>query len=332
MRSLLSLPAPVLRALSGGAAVHRGGRTLDPRLQFLSRHVRPADEAPQSPTDHRERQAAADRDLSGAILPGVAVEPLTIAGPEGELRGRLYRTPRRTPPRALLLWFPSGGGVLPGLARDETFCSMLAGLGCLVVAVQPRLAPEHRFPAALQDASAALAWARREAGGLGAPALAVGGADLGAGLAAGVCRDPGGPSPVLQVLVSPWLDLAARSPSTAFAESWPVTAADLAWRAAQVLGAGADPSDPRVSPLRASRVAGQPPAVVITTGFDPLAEQGEAYARRLREAGVPVRYRRHDALAHDFHTMTGAVPAADAACREAAALVRDALEDQAPTA
>jgi acetyl esterase/lipase len=334
VRSLLSLPAPVLRALSGGAAVHKAGRTLDPRLQFLSRHAARADAAtPQSADEIREQQAATDRDLLGRVEPGVAVEPINVPGGGGDLQGRLYRT--GAPARALLLWFPSGGGVVPGLIRDEPLCSMLAAIGgCEVAAVQPRLAPEHRFPAPLDDALAALEWGRRDAATRGLGGVAVGGAGLGASLAAAVCAVGGQPRPVLQVLVSPWLDLAGDQASIGlFADSWPVTAADIAWRAGQVLGADTDPAAPRVSPLRARDLGGLPPVVLVTGGFDPLADQGEAYARRLRGARVPVRYRRHDALANDFHVMTGAIPAADAACRETAALVREALEAQAaPTA
>ena len=329
MRSLLSLPVPVLRALSGGAGVHKAGRTLDPRLQFLTRHAAAAAaEAPLSPFDVREQQAAADRDLAGRIEPGVQVESLVVPAAEGELPARLYRPPRGAAAKALLLWFPSGGGVIPGLARDEPFCSMLASLGgCVVAAVQPRLAPEHRFPAPADDARAALAWARREAADLGALPVAVGGADLGAALAAALCQQAdAGERPVLQLLLTPWLDLAGETPSMAlFADSWPVKAADLAWRAGQVLGADGDPADPRVSPLKARDLSGASPAVIVAAGHDPLGDQGEAYAQRLRAAGATVRYRRYDALTHDFHVMTGAVPAADAACREAASLVAEAL-------
>ena len=336
MRSLLSLPTPVLRALSGGKATYKGGRTLDPRLQFLSRHAGAATaEAPLSPFDIREQQAAADRELLGRVEPGVQVETLAGPGPEGELAARLYRPPANAAAGVMLLWFPSGGGVVSGLARDEPLCSMLAAIGgCVVAAVQPRLAPEHRFPAPFDDALAALAWARGSADSYGAQRLAVGGAGLGAALAAAASGAESGSKPVLQVLVSPWLDLAGDQPSmTEFADSWPVTAADVAWRAGQVLGADTDPADPRVSPLRERRLEGHPDAVVVSGGFDPVADQAEAYARRLRDAGAAVRYRRFDPLANDFHVMTGAIPAADAACRETAELVRGALGAQAaPTA
>jgi acetyl esterase len=336
LRSLLSLPPPVLRALSGGAATYKAGRTLDPRLQFLSHYARAAaPEAPQAPVEVRVQVAASERDLAGTIEPGVQVETLTVPGPGGPLEARLYRPARGPATEALLLWLPSGGGVGPGLLRDEPLCSMLAALGgCVVLAVQPRPAPEHRFPAPLDDALAAWRWCSAEAARLRAPEgrLAVGGADFGGGLAAAVARTAE-VKPVLQVLVTPWLEMASEAASMrVFADAWPLTAADVAWRAGQVLGAEGDPGDPRASPLKAPDVSGAPPAVVVTAGFDPLTDQGEAYARRLRQAGVPVAYRCFDALTHDFHVMTGVIPAADLACRETAALVRRQLQRTATAA
>ena len=325
MRSLLALPTPVLRALYGGAAKHQAGRTLDPRLQFLSHHAtRAAPEAPLSPEDMREAAAAVDRELLGRIEPGVQVEALSVPGAAGGLQARLYRPARGEAAEGLLLWFPSGGGVSPGLQRDEPFCSLLAALGRRVVAaVQPRLAPEERFPAQAEDAMAAWEWARGEATARGLPEAAAGGADLGGALAAGLCQQArGGGGPAWQLLLTPWLDMTGETAAMkTFGETWPLTAADIAARVGQVLGADSDPADPRASPGRAADIGGLAPAVIVTAGFDPLADQGERYARGLREAGVAVTYRRYDALVHDFHVMTGAAPAADAAGREVAGLL-----------
>jgi acetyl esterase/lipase len=324
MRSLLALPTPVLRALSGGAAEHRAGRTLDPRLQFISHHAARAEpEAPLGPEEVREAAAAVDRDLLGRIEPGVQVEPLSVPGAAGDLQARLYRPARGEAPEGLVLWFPSGGGVSPGLQRDEPFCSLLTALGRrVVVAVQPRLAPEDRFPAQAEDAEAAWEWARREAAARDLREAAIGGAGFGGGLAAGLCQRARRSGPAWQLLLTPWLDLADETAAMGgFKETWPLRAADIMARAGQVLGADNDPADPRASPARAAEVSGLPPAVIVTAGFDPLADQGERYARRLQEAGAAVTYRRYDALVHDFHAMTGAAPAADAACREVAGLL-----------
>ena len=111
-----------------------------------------------------------------------------------------------------------------------------------------------------------------------------------------------------------------------FADAWPLGAAELAWRRDQLLGPGADPADPKVSPIKADDLAGLAPAVVVTAGFDPLVDQGEAYAKRLTDAGVPVFYRCYDRLTHGFQVMTGLADCADTACREIAGLAREGLQ------
>jgi acetyl esterase/lipase len=113
---------------------------------------------------------------------------------------------------------------------------------------------------------------------------------------------------------------------TLFGEAWPLTAAELAWRADQLLGPDVDPADPRVSPIKAEDLSRLATAVVVTAGFDPLVDQGEAYAKRLSDAGVKVLYRCYDRLAHDFPVMTGVAPCADLACREIAGLLREGLQ------
>ncbi len=136
----------------------------------------------------------------------------------------------------------------------------------------------------------------------------------------------GEPSPALQLLIYPALDVAGEGASmTTYADAWPLSRATMTWFMGQYMGPGDAPGDPRLSPVRARDLAGLAPAVIATAGFDPLLDQGETYARRLRDAGVMTTYRRYDALAHAFTAFTGVVPAADAACREIAALTREAL-------
>ena len=137
----------------------------------------------------------------------------------------------------------------------------------------------------------------------------------------------GEPQPALQLLIYPCVDVASQTASmTTYAEAFPLSRATMDWFMGHYMGPDADPADPRLSPIRQDDLSGLAPAVVVTAGFDPLVVQGEAYARRLRGAGVPVIYRCYDAMAHGFTAFTGVVPCADVACREIAGLVREGLE------
>jgi acetyl esterase len=205
-----------------------------------------------------------------------------------------------------------------------------------VVSVDYRLAPEDPFPAGLEDVLAAYRWARDNAEALGAPKgrAAIGGDCMGGNFAAVVAQSlmqAGEPQPVLQLLIYPALDLASQTQSmTTYANAFPLSAPLMAWLAGHYLGPEADPNDPRASPLREEKLAGLAPAIVVTAGFDPLVDQGEAYAKRLRDAGVHVVYRCYGNLAHAFTAFTGVVPGADIACREIAGLVREGLQGRIP--
>jgi acetyl esterase/lipase len=226
-----------------------------------------------------------------------------------------------------------GGGVLGDLDTAHVFCSLLAGVArAPVLNVDYRLAPEDRFPAGLDDVLAAYRWALTHAPRFGAPAgmAAVGGDSMGANFAAVICQElrrHGEPQPALQLLINPLVDAASETQSmTTYGDAWPLSRELAAWFLGHYLGPGDDPSDPKVSPLRAVDFSGLAPAVIATAGFDPLVDQGETYARRLREAGTPVVYRCYDSLAHGFAALTGMAPAADAACRQIARLAREMLQ------
>jgi acetyl esterase/lipase len=330
LRRALSLPSPILRLMSGGGAVYRGGRTLDPRLQLLFAAAR--GRAPIStltPAEARTAAAQAVSPLFGAPEPGVRVESLSLPGPAGPLIARAYRPAGQHPQLAPMVYAHGGGGVLGDLESCHVFCQILAAVAqAPVVSVAYRLAPEDRFPAGLEDMAAAYRWVRDHAADFGAPAGAamIGGESIGGGFAAVIAQDlkrAGEPQPALQLMIYPAVDLASETPSmSANAEALPVELPPQDWLAGHYLGPEHNPADPRVSPLRAADVAGLAPAVVATAGFDPLHDQGEAYARRLRGAGAPLAYRTYDGLTHGFTGYTGAAPAADAACREIAGLVR----------
>jgi acetyl esterase len=334
LKAILALPTPILRLMSGGGVVFQGGRTLDPRLQFLANAGRNAPPLESlTPEAARAGTAQALAATCGPRESGVSVEPLTIDGPGGPIALRAYRPPQPDPAAPLMVFAHFGGGVIGDLETCDAFCSILAKVArCAVVSVAYRLAPEHRFPAGLQDVLAAYRWARDNTARFGAPAgkVAIGGDSMGGNFAAVLAQEMkrcGEPQPALQLLVYPAVDAASETQSmTTYADAYPLSRAAMDWFMGHYLGAEADPADPRASPIRTEDLSGLAPALVVTAGFDPLVDQGEAYAKRLRDAGVPVVYRCYDGLAHGFTAFTGVVPAADVACREIAGLLREGCQ------
>ncbi len=334
LKTLLSLPSPVLRLMSGGGVVYQGGRTLDPRLQFIAAQAQGRPPlSTLSPEEARHASAEMASLMGGRPEPGVGFEPVAIDGPAGTIAARAYRPAVQDPDAPLMIYAHFGGGVLGDLETCHAFCSILAATARgPVLSVDYRLAPEHRFPAGLEDMLAAYRWGRDNAGRFGAPIAqaAVGGDSWGGNLAAVVCqtlKEAGEPQPTLQLLIYPGTDVTCESASvTTYANAFPLSKAMMDWSMGHYMGPQDDPADPRLSPLKAQDVSGLAPAIVVTAGFDPLLDQGEAYARRLKEAHVPTVYRCYDNLCHAFTAFTGAVPAADIACREIAGLVREGYE------
>jgi acetyl esterase len=260
------------------------------------------------------------------------VEPVAIPGPAGTIDARLYLPAATSEPSPLLVYFHGGGWVIGGLDTHDDPCRFLAAhSGARVLSVDYRLAPEHPFPAAAEDALAAYEWAAANAGRLGVDPgrLGVGGDSAGANLAAAAClmaRDAGIATPAMQLLIYPVTETAgtARSRRT-FAEGFLLTRGDMDWFEDHYLPPGVDRGDPRVALLEATDLSGLPPAYVATAGFDPLRDEGEAYAQRLREAGVQVALRRHPGLVHTFLNLTAICPTARAAMLEAAGALRMGL-------
>ncbi len=275
--------------------------------------------------------------LAGKIEPGVRIEPLTVPGADGPIAARAYRGVDQDPDAPLMVFAHFGGGVIGDLDTCEVFCSILAKLArCPVLSVNYRLAPENRFPAGLEDMLAAYRWGRANAPRFGAPAgqVSVGGDSMGGNFAAVIAQEmkrAGEPQPRLQLLIYPVVDVASESASmTLYGDAYPLPRSAMDWFMGHYLRPGDTPGDPRLSPLRSGDLSGLATAVIVAAGFDPLLDQGEAYARRLEEAGVPVTYRCYDNLAHAFTAITGVVPGADLACRQIAALVRDHSKGAAP--
>ncbi|HEX4359136.1 MAG TPA: alpha/beta hydrolase [Pseudonocardia sp.] len=274
-------------------------------------------------TESRAREAVA----AGLALQGGAdreadrvaeVRELTVAGPDGPLPARSYRPV--APPGAeadaalpVLVFFHGGGFVLGELDLADRPCRALANAtGAVVATVRCRRAPEAPFPAAVADAHAAVSWFAEHADELGGDPTRIGvaGDGVGATLAAVVAqlaREHGDPVLALQVLICPAVDFAGRWRSRAeFPAGGPLSSADLAWVTGQYPAAHPDLADPRLSPLRATDLTGLPPAVVVTAGYDPLRDEGQAYATALSQAGVPVLDCRNDTMAHGFLWMAGA--------------------------
>jgi acetyl esterase len=235
------------------------------------------------------------------------VRELEFPGPTKNIPARLYVPDGTDSEAALVVYFHGGGFVVGDLDTHDNTCRFLArSSGARVISVDYRRAPESPFPAPLDDALAAFRAVVDTAHELGGHPGRVGvaGDSAGGNLAVGVarlCRRDGDRGPAFALLFYPWLDLAHKRPSyRLFGEGFYLTESDLDWYAARYLARADDAHDPRCSPLQADQLTGLPPTYVATAGFDPLRDDGEEFARRLREANVPVALRRHAGLIHGF--------------------------------
>ena len=303
---------------------------LDPQMQAM-RDQRERDGVPplyaMSLAEARAADLASIRQSGGEPEPVYQVDDLAIPGPGGELALRVYR-PSGERPLPVLAYFFGGGWVLGTIdTADGVSRSLANSSGALVVVVGYRLAPEHPFPAAIDDCYATVRWIAEHSGEIGAdPArLVVGGDSAGGNLAAAVALRARAEGPALagQLLVYPNTDQLADDESMrAATDPYLFNRHSVAWYRKHYLASPADAASPLASPLRAASLAGLPPALVITAEYDPLRDQGEAYARRLADEGVQVELSRYPGTAHGFFTMAGTVDASRAAIAQAAASVR----------
>jgi acetyl esterase len=273
--------------------------------------------------------------FSGPAEAVAAVENRTLPGPGGALAVRLY-APAGAPSGQILpglVYFHGGGLVAGTLDTHDPICRSLANAsGCRVVSVDYRLGPESRFPAALEDGYAAAAWIAAHADGLGIDAQRLGicGDSAGATLAAVVCQRAARSQelrPALQFLLCPIMDFAAESDSRqSFAQGYLVDRETLAHDLMYYLAPDTDPADPRVSPLRATDLTNLPPTIIHTAEYDPLRDEGRAYAERLEALGVRTLYRCHPGMIHLFYGMSGLIPYAGIAFAQMGADIRNLLE------
>lgn len=288
-------------------------------------HTLPPPEARAFYRERRSFSQPAPRSLA-------EVRDLTAPGPRGDIALRLYRPAGLAAPAPTLVYFHGGGWVIGDLDTHDVLCRELAEDGrCVVVAVDYRMGPEHRFPAAPEDCLAATAWLQAQAGALGLDAtrFAVGGDSAGGNLAAVVAlarRDAGAAPPLrFQLLIYPATDMRAIAPShTSNGQGYVLTSDTIAYFRGHYLDA-AQLGDWRASPLLHASLAGLPPALVLTAGFDPLRDEGRQYADALSAAGSTAQYVCFERQIHGFITMGRVIDEANVAVGLCALALRRAL-------
>jgi acetyl esterase len=305
---------------------------LHPEVESLRRRRMAAGRRPVRELSVAEARAAEEAELQQRGEPEAVAEIVdgSLPGPAGPVPIRLYR-PQSAELMPALVYFFGGGWVTGSLDTADAVCRRLANsTPCAVVAVSYRRAPEHPFPAAVEDCDAAVRWLDEHGAELGIDSrrLAVGGASAGGNLAAAtalLARERGSPGLRLQVLVYPPLDHRADTPSMRDTVDPLFDRRDVAWCWAHYLARDSDGDNPLASPLRAHDLGGLPPALVITASADPLRDEGELYAARLASAGVPTERVRFDGMVHGFYSMNGVLGAAEQAQAVTAASLRRAL-------
>jgi acetyl esterase len=319
------------RRIRVGRPIRVDGQTLDSATQAMLRLRARMKYPAWHEQSFAEARASLRREAllaAGPAIPVAAVEELSVDGADGPLGARLYRPgdpgqPTRTwqtqdERLPLLVFFHGGGFILGDLDSHDAVCRAFCRHGgMLVLAVDYRLAPEHPFPAGVDDAFAAFRWAVDNAERLGADPtrIAVGGDSAGGNFSAVVAQLDAAsdrPALALQVLLYPAVDFVDRTASRElFGRGFYLESGSMDWVEANYLppavqrGVDFDRADPKLSPVRAEDLRGVAPAIVVTAGFDPLRDEGEAYARRLSEAGVPVLARRIPDLIHGFANTLG---------------------------
>jgi acetyl esterase/lipase len=293
---------------------------LDPLAQRLLAMMAAASPAgrPRPTPDERRQSLAKLMKFAHADTPDITATDGVLPGPAGEIAYRHYVPGNVAREPAPGFIFFHGGGMVAGSieTHDRVAAALAEATGCRLISVGYRLAPEHKFPAAIEDAIAATGFVSREASSFGIdPArLVVGGDSAGATLAAVVCQHAlrqAGPSIAAQCLICPVLDFEDISPSReSFAENHLIDRVTLEADLADYLPEGADLADPGISPLRALNLAGLPAAIIHTAEFDPMRDEGNAYARKLLAAGVTVEHVCHDGMIHNFHALGAVLPQA----------------------
>ncbi len=332
VRYAFRLPPKALYAFAGGAARSDEGAVLDPAvaaLLALSDKLRMPSFVQMTPAQARQRLRDDTALVKPRSEPMADVEDRSIPGPAGQLRIRIYR-PSRSANLPVVMYLHGGGFVVGDLESHDAICRRIArGASAIVVAVDYRLAPENPYPAAVDDAEAAFIWITENVESLGGDPerVAVAGDSAGANLATATCRrlrDVGRRLPKAQILAYPATDLTRSHTSIkTFASGYYLDRPTLDWFMDHYIADDEQLTEPDASPLFSDDLTYLPATSLVTAGFDPLRDEGAAYARALRDSGVDVRYRCEDSMVHGFMNMAGLAPTCDAALER---VVRDVRE------
>jgi len=330
---IYALPLAV-RRLIAGRAIRKDGQVLalDAQLLLRLQQLTGTELGKGGVTGARDALASSSELVSGRPIEPVRTEELRIPGEGGDLDATLYEPEDIDDRSGLLVFFHGGGWVIGTRASHDNISRFLANYAQVrVLSVEYRLAPEDPFPAAADDALTAFDYAHAKADELNVDRdrIAVGGDSAGGNLAAVVAQQAvrrGGPAPAFQLLFYPGVDATVRRRSRElFGDGFFLTDDDMTWFVDHYAPEGVDRSDPRLSPLLAEDVSGLPPAYIATAGFDPLRDEGEAYAAKLLDAGVPVALSRQPDLIHGYVNFLGVGTRFREAAAEAAGALRVGL-------
>jgi acetyl esterase len=308
---------------------------LDPQMKAILDTIAAAGGKPFSamtPAEAREGIKLLVQVFGGQPEQMAKIEDRRVPGPAGEIPVRVY-TPAGAAPMGGLVYFHGGGWVIGDIESHDEVCRALAkGAGCIVVSVDYRLAPEHKFPAAPEDCFAATKWVSQNAAALGIDAnrIAVGGDSAGGNLAAVVAqmaRDRGGPKIAFQLLIYPATDWSKESASQRefTQDGYILSRGDMVWFYDHYMNSPAEKTNPYFSPACAKSLAGLPPAFVLTAAIDPLRDEGEAYGEALRKAGVPTTVKRYPGVCHGFVMMGAKLDAGKQAIADCCAELKKAF-------
>jgi acetyl esterase len=310
---------------------------LDPQVKALLDFIGFNQQAPLetlTPQEARARTSGALAEARRMTAPETVhqVRDLRIPGPGGDIPLRIY-TPESFSPLPALIYFHGGGWVIGDLDSHDHLCRAIANrVPCAVISVDYRLAPEHKFPAAVDDSYAATEWiaAHAEELGIDPARIAVGGDSAGGNLAAivtQIARDRCGPNLVFQLLIYPATDMQMGLPSIDENADGPLlTKASMTWFVNHYLNSAEDRTNPLASPLLARDLTGLPPAWIVTAEYDPLRDEGEFYCRSLRAAGVQAEVQRYNGMPHGFFSFMAALDAGRSAFADAASRLRTAFD------
>lgn len=327
---LCKIPVGVFNLLYLGRRIKKDGLILNAKAQFLCNVVEkqslpPAEDTVQNTRDQMEGLAAT---LGGDYVPLPYVEDFTIPGDHGPIPARLYKPTDTNEPLPVLVGFHGGGFIRGSVNSHDGLFRRLAKFGNFaVVSIDYRLAPEDKFPAAVDDAYTALRWIQTNGAskGLNTDKVAIGGDSSGGNLAAVACLDAkrlGTQQPIMQVLLYPTTDSHFTANShQLFANGFFLTEERMHWYRDLYLNNAGERDSERASPGLAQDLSGLAPALIITAGFDPLRDEAEAYANRLKEASVPVGMIRYEGMVHGFSSLSGLLPEADQSLQTAAQAV-----------